>query len=1269
MKSSIDHILNVIARSPVAPDFFGLQSGAAAWFTGQISTLGRPLLVVCPNEEDGRRLAADLKLFSDLPVLFYPDLEVPPYASLRPDPTVAAARLAALYQVLSADMPFIFVASASSLLTKTMPRQELDSLAELLISGEETNSRQLLARLAAGGYEPSALVQEVGEYSVRGGIIDIFAPGREVPLRLDFFGDTVESIRHFDPISQRSIEEVQEVIVLPVSDILYPPAESPTHRIMLNRFRRLSDELVWDQTESSRVFDCLRTRRSFAGSLFWLPLFQPAAVSPLSYLPPDTLTLTLDFPRLSSSLALHDQRIQVNFQEMVTAAKPALPPQELFLDPADFLTQLTSRPGGRLHPLAPTSADNRQSFAIRVNNHVLLKQELDLARPIQGLILPLAHRIKHWHEQGDQVFLACRSHRHATQMAEMLATHDINCQISANRAHPREAGQRLPTTTAKPTHPATCHLPGATPSATSSSASGTAPGATPDTAPSVTSKAAPDTATVAGDSAKKHRPTSSPTLSLEVGPLSGGFDLIEEKIHWLSETELFGERRLGPAQTRQRAPAGKKTNFNEINHGDLVVHRRHGIGIYQGLTPIELNGITNDYLSICYRGDDKLFIPVDQINHVGKYQGVSEQEPNLDKLGDKSWLATRNRVKKAVWQVAQDLLNLYARRQLAAGTSFTAPGEMFHELEESFPFDETPDQLKAIDEVLTDLCSERPMDRLVCGDVGYGKTEVAIRAAFKVVEDGAQVALLVPTTVLAEQHVATFRQRLTGFSLRVESLNRFRSPRVQKEIIAHLAAGQVDIIIGTHRLLSSDVKFKKLGLLIVDEEHRFGVGHKERLKKLRSGVDVLALTATPIPRTLQLSLLGVRDLSVISSPPSLRRTVKTFIARHDDLVIREAIHRELGRGGQVFLVHNQVRTIHEMAAKVQRLVPEAQVAVAHGQMPSRQLEEIMVRFVRREINVLVCTTIIESGLDIPSANTIIITQAERLGLAGIYQLRGRVGRSSEQAYAYLLVANLEEVTGEARRRFQALIDYNELGGGFKLALSDLQIRGGGNILGENQSGNIAAVGYDMYLELLQKTVLDLKRRDWQLRSRPASFDSANPEKLGDAALETLPVAEEEEIEPEIKLRIAAHLPANYINDVNQRYLAYRKITAAENDEALADMKDEFSDRFGPLPPEAVNLFEIIALKNRLATLGVSRLEQGPVALVFSFHSSTSVPPQRILSLVDFDRKGGKANKNKSGRRFTPQGRLISPLPSNPTAATVFHEIKKLLHALENNDIP
>ena len=626
----------------------------------------------------------------------------------------------------------------------------------------------------------------------------------------------------------------------------------------------------------------------------------------------------------------------------------------------------------------------------------------------------------------------------------------------------------------------------------------------------------------------------------------------------------------------------------------MVVHREHGLGLYRGFETIELQGITNDFMLLEYQDGDKLYLPVDRLNLVSRYEGLSDRQPKIDKLGAQSWKATKQKVSEEVWKVAQELLALYAQRELRTGRTFSPPAELFRELEESFAYDETPGQYRAITETIDDLTSDRPMDRLVCGDVGYGKTEVAVRAAFKVVEDGFQAAILVPTTVLAEQHAATFKERLQGFGVRVESINRFKTQTEQRKIISALSKGLIDIIIGTHRLLSKDISFNRLGLLIVDEEHRFGVSHKEKIKKIKAEVDVLTLTATPIPRTLQMSLLGIRDLSVISSPPEHRRPVKTFVARYDELVIKEAISREIIRGGQVFIVHNRVKSIHRMAASIQDLVPAARVAVAHGQMAGKELEQIMVSFVNRDIDVLVSTTIIESGLDIPSANTIIINRADRLGLAEIYQLRGRVGRSSTQSFAYLLVPSIDHLTKDARERLQALMEYNELGGGFKLAMSDLQIRGGGNLLGVSQSGHIAAIGYDLYLDLLQKTVADLKNQ---------TGDSSGYQQT-------------EDVDPEINLQVSSYIPESYIADIGQRYIIYRRIAALGKSDSAAfrELADELLERYGRMPEELNNLLAIVAMKKELMPLRISKLERSPDSLVFSFLPDTPVDPVHLAQL-------------------------------------------------------
>jgi len=730
------------------------------------------------------------------------------------------------------------------------------------------------------------------------------------------------------------------------------------------------------------------------------------------------------------------------------------------------------------------------------------------------------------------------------------------------------------------------------------------------------------------------------TLYLCDHPLTQGFSLPDEKLHILSESELFGEMRLG-AKSRKRKKTEDVLKFAELNNGDVVVHRDHGLGIYRDLITMELQGIKNDFMLIEYRDGDKLYLPVDRMNLISRYEGLSDKRPKIDKLGTQAWKTVKNKVKEEVWKVAQELLDIYATREIRKGRKFSPPAELYHELEESFPYDETPGQDRAITEVIDDLISEKPMDRLICGDVGYGKTEVAIRGAFKVVEDGCQAALLVPTTVLSEQHLKTFRERLQGFPVTIECINRFRSPAEQRQILKDLAAGRIDIIIGTHRLLSKDVHYLNLGLLIVDEEHRFGVAHKEKIKKIKSEVDILTLTATPIPRTLQMSLLGIRDLSVISSPPEHRQPIKTFVARYDDLVIKEAIAKEIRRRGQTFIVHNRVKSIQKMAARIQKLVPEARVAIAHGQMAGKDLEKIMVKFVNKEVDVLISTTIIESGLDIPSANTIIINRADMLGLAEIYQLRGRVGRSSLQSYAYLLVPSMDTLSRDSKERLRALMDYNELGGGFKLAMSDLQIRGGGNLLGVSQSGHIAAIGYDLYLELLQRTVADLKAK-------------ATPDQ-----------GQSDDLDPEINLQISAYIPENYIPDIGQRYIAYRRISALATGDGkqFEDLKDELQDRYGSLPPEALNLFSTVALKKGLCQLRICKLEKGKESLVLSFLEDTPLQPQPLL---DYLQRRSKKEK-KAPSRFLPDGRLVISTENakNDNFFSVSASIINELHQLTN----
>ncbi|MEE4241058.1 MAG: transcription-repair coupling factor [Desulfopila sp.] len=1134
----------------------GLRGSSQAWYCSQL-TDDFVCCCIVPDEHQIAPFEEDMRLFTSKEILTYPGYEIPPYTPLSPDQQTTSTRLSTLFSLQERRSNPLVVTSVEALMRRVLPRRILSSRAELVMAGEETDQQDLIALLISSGYSQVALVRSVGDFSVRGGIIDIYPPPfllennafHSGPIRLDFFGDTVESLRSFDIFTQRSQMELREAVILPVNDIIYDRGLSTCPADTIRNFQRESQQSGWDKEQTDVLLERLKTVGRFAGAEFFLPLFYPQDTPPtdtvFDFLPDDAVIVMIDPSSCRQTVDLVFERIEANYQEARNGDLPALAPNQLFLDNTSIAEELQRF---KRVLLTDFEIDSPHHQSQTTTNHSLLRQNIAAERRQRGLLAPLADQLLEWRNQGDGIAICCRSTRHTKNLAELLS----------KRGHEIE-------TVSPPLHLDLI---------------------TPD----------------------------KPLLICD-HPLQQGFSLPDRKIHILSESELFGEMRLGSKQ-KKRGKTEDALQFAELNHGDIIVHRDHGLGIYKGLATIELQGTRNDFMLIEYRDGDKLYLPVDRMNLVSRYEGLSDKKPRIDKLGAQAWKTTTSKIKKEVWKVAEELLDIYANRELRKGTCFSPPGELYHELEESFPYDETPGQDKAISDVINDLTSIKAMDRLVCGDVGYGKTEVAIRGAFKVVEDGYQVAVLVPTTVLAEQHMTTFRERLQGFPVVVECINRFRTPAQQRAILKDLSHGRIDIIIGTHRLLSKDVAYKNLGLLIVDEEHRFGVAHKEKIKKIKTEVDILTLTATPIPRTLQMSLLGIRDLSVISSPPEHRQPVKTFVARFDDLVIKEAIAKEIRRNGQTFVVHNRIKSIGKMAAKIQKLVPRARVAVAHGQMAGKDLENIMVQFVNKQIDVLISTTIIESGLDIPTANTIIINRADTLGLAEIYQLRGRVGRSSLQSFAYLLVPSVDALSRDSKERLRALMDYNELGGGFKLAMSDLQIRGGGNLLGVSQSGHIAAIGYDLYLDLLQKTVADLKAR---------TANGADRE-------------ERDDLDPEINLHLSAYIPADYIPDTGQRYIAYRRISAlaTSTEDHFQDLQDELIDRYGTIPAECANLLTIVTLKKSLCALRVSKLEQGKDSLVFTFLEDTPLQTGPLLEYV----AGPTGKGKKAAARLLPDGRLM-----------------------------
>ncbi|WP_249621222.1 transcription-repair coupling factor [Desulfuromonas sp. CSMB_57] len=711
---------------------------------------------------------------------------------------------------------------------------------------------------------------------------------------------------------------------------------------------------------------------------------------------------------------------------------------------------------------------------------------------------------------------------------------------------------------------------------------------------------------------------------IALGDLSAGFRLPEERLAVITEEEIFGPRARRRSATAEARARARLSSLAELRDGDLVVHTDHGIGRFQGLLHLELQGVEGDFLHLEYAGGDRLYLPVDRIEKVQKYVGAEGQTPRLDRMGGGAWEKAKLRARAAVEELARDLLQIYARRQMHEGFVYSPPDALFREFEAAFPYEETPDQLAAINEVLADMQSPQAMDRLICGDVGYGKTEVAIRAALKAVLDGKQVAVLVPTTLLARQHCQTFRERFSNLPVTVEMLSRLVTTGEQKRILQRAAEGKVDVLIGTHRLLQRDVRFRDLGLLIVDEEQRFGVTHKERLKKLRAEVDLLTLTATPIPRTLHMGLLGLRDLSVIDTPPVDRQAIRTYVTRFDDDLVREAILRELRRGGQVFFVHNRVQNIDAMAEFLRQLVPEAKIAVGHGQMPEKDLEQVMLDFVEGRSNVLVCSTIIENGLDIPRANTIIVNRADCFGLSQLYQLRGRVGRSHQRAYAYLLIPGEGTLTHEARERLRVLQELTELGAGFRIASHDLELRGAGDLLGPKQSGQIAAIGFELYTELLEETIAELKGQERENR-----------------------------IDPEIRLGLSAFLPEKYLPDPNQRLVFYKQLAAADEQQTLDDLADELADRFGALPEPTLRLLELMSLRVLMKQLRIVTADFDGSNLIFAFREDTPAAAEKMVALLAQDAKK---------YHFSPDYRLAVRLGRQP-GETLLAEAKKALHSL------
>ncbi len=1087
-----------------------------------------PLMVVVPHLRDAAILLEDLRFFmkdQEVPSFLFPQWETLPYDEIPPHPEIIRERVRVLFSLLRGEEAVI-VSSTKALMQKVLSPGDLRESVFSLSSGEEIDRDQLIHFLQGGGYASAKIVEERGDFSVRGAIIDLYTPFYEEPLRLEFDGDRLESIRRFEIETQRSLPQgmMEHAVLLPARDISGDCSARPLQTL-------------------------------------------------LDYLKGNEILFIEEGDEVEKEAEAFSRLIGEHYEKALLRGGGVPRPETAYLLEEEVLLRLEKFQRVYLQrgPLAPAPCDQKLfSFEMETNEN--LQREMKTffsARPGSPEASPfsiLLRNLEGWKEKGMKVFIASHTQGQAERLRELFFDYGAEPRLEKTKGFREVLDQ------------------------------------------------------------------SREGFTLLTGSLSSGFQNPREGWVILTEEEIFGERRRLPegrgrtsipSISWQRGSPGV-SSYRELREDDFIVHIDYGVGRYRGLRHLKIWGVSNDYLLLEYQDGDKLYLPVDRLNLIQRYIGGDGNPPRLDKLGSHSWERAKKRAEAAVSEMIKELLDLYAARQVFEGFKFP-PLDQFHkEFEATFEYEETPDQLQAIDEVMGDMDKPKPMDRLICGDVGYGKTEVAIRAAYRAVMSGKQVAILVPTTVLAQQHFQTFSERFKAYPVVIEVLSRFKSPREQKEILQRLKEGNVDIVIGTHRLLQKDVSFRDLGLLVIDEEHRFGVSHKEKLKQMRKLVDVITLTATPIPRTLQMAVSGIRDLSLIQTPPENRLSIRTFVIRYDEEVIRNAIQREFERGGQVFFVHHRVQNIHTIANHLRRLVPEASLAIAHGQMGERELEKVMLQFVSKEVNLLVCTSIIESGLDIPTANTILINHAERFGLADLYQIRGRVGRGSHQAYAYLIIPGGLTLSKDAMRRLRAIQELSELGSGFKLAIQDLEIRGAGNLLGPSQSGHIAALGFELYTQLMEKAVKELK---------------------GEEVIE--------EITPEIHFHLPAFIPETYVEDPGERLSLYRKLSLSRSDEEVERIRGELIDRFGKNPREVDHLLEVIKVKILLTRLSIKKLEETSSQFVLTFDESTPVSPQRVVDLVH--QGGGKY-------RFTPDSKLV--VDEWPGAGQdPFGAAKKLLQAL------
>ncbi|HVY83203.1 MAG TPA: transcription-repair coupling factor [Steroidobacteraceae bacterium] len=1072
----------------------------------------RLYVIVADGARELERLSAELRFYAgdSLSLLTFPDWEVLPYDLFSPHPDITSDRLRALYELPQTQRGCLVVA-ADTLMQRLPPRSYVQARSFELKVGQKLGLEAFRQRLVEAGYASVGQVTSPGEFAMRGSLLDVYPMGSADPLRVDLFDEDIEAIRRFDPETQRSLDALDSVRLLPAREVTLDAEGVKGFR------RRFRTRFEGDPTQAS-IYRGVSEGLAPPGIEFYLPLFFDETATLFDYLPKDAVIVR--DAALAGALVKDWHDIETRYEDRRhDIERPVLTPGELFLSP-DELEERIAR--FQLVTLDAFKADIETGAAGDVHNFpTTAPRELRVDPRAERPFEPLASFLQTF---GGRVLVTADSPGRREVLQEMLRADSLD-----------------------------------------------------------TTGVASWDAFASGDA----------RLALTIAPDVQGLTLTDPPIAVISEAQLFGARARQERRRKRAAvdPEAILRDLQNLTPGAPVVHEEYGVGRYVGLQPMEVAGQNGEFLVLEYMDGDRVYVPVHSLHLVTRYTGAAPESAPLHKLGTDQWAKARKRAAEQIRDVAAELLDLYARRKAQKGISLHVQEHDYQAFANAFPFEETADQAEAIRNVLADLKSDRPMDRIVCGDVGFGKTEVAMRAAFVAVQSGKQVAVLVPTTLLAQQHLANFRDRFADWPVRIESLSRFGSGKETTATIEGIERGTVDIVIATHRLLHAHVRFKDLGLIIVDEEHRFGVRDKERLQALRAEVHVLTLTATPIPRTLNMALGGLRDLSLITTPPAERLAIKTFVTEWHGPTLREAALRELRRGGQIYFIHNEVRSIEKVASDVQELVPEASVRIGHGQMRERDLEQLMVDFYHRRFNLLVCTTIVESGIDVPSANTIMINRAERMGLAQLHQLRGRVGRSHHRAYAYLIAPPRKALSADAAKRLEAIESMEELGAGFVLATHDLEIRGAGELLGERQSGQMTEIGLALYLDLLDEAVKALKE------GREPALDK--------------PLAAETEVE----LRVPAFLPATYIGDVHVRLALYKRIAAAESANELDELNAEIIDRFSMPPPQAQALLRIARLKLTARALGIRRLDLGPQGGTVTFEERNRIDPAAVIRML------------------------------------------------------